>query len=389
MQRIKIVGVTIALIISSNNIFSQDIFDEISSEIIAADPAFTAEKLNLESQIQALKAGNRLDDPEIGFTYKWGANTPENKWELSVSQAFEWPGAYGARSQAIQHRKAEYLYGYEAFRKKRLAEIRLALVEYVAAKRRYTLYETFSKNTDSIYTHSKTAYDHRELTILDFRKIKIERELARAHCLEAKAEMITAKKRIETLNGGSPLSLEHLVDYPSETIAEFNTSSVPEFQSLKSAAEAAEAEYKAAKRGMFPGFSLGYVHETEGKDHFNGLTVGVTLPVWRSHSEAIAKKLLAEAALESAQADLRNIEIQYNSDRNMAMTYLAEADALSESLGNDAEYIQLLDKALRGGTIRVFEYFSELNKILETRLTIESLRFSAARIAEEARKFTR
>lgn len=379
---------TFIFILNFLYISAEDLYDEICSKIILSDPAFISEKLRLESEIESLKSENRLENPDFDFSYKWGTNVPENKWEISVSQSFEWPGVYSARRNFIKNRGIEYSYAYETYRKERLLQIRLALIDYVEAKRKLEFYQTYAENTSSIYKFSQTAFDTEAITILDFRKIKIENQLSVTRVLEAKAEMINARKKFEILFGGEVSDLEKLTDYPNFSFNEFDSTHIAAYQTLQSAARAADAEYEVARKKMFPGFSLGYVHETEGSAHYNGLRVGISIPLWKSRSDALAKKLLAQSAYENAKADLRQIEAKYISDINLSMTYSAQAEALMYSLGDEKEYIALLDKALEGGTIRVFEYFIELNNILETRLTIETLRASAARYAEEARKYS-
>lgn len=44
-----------------------------------------------------------LEAPEVEFSRVWNTESGgENKWSLSVSQSFDWPGVYAARREATR-----------------------------------------------------------------------------------------------------------------------------------------------------------------------------------------------------------------------------------------------------------------------------------------------
>ncbi len=373
-----------ALVPASFPSFAADAFTEVTETILASDPSVRAERARLAGEIEQLRSANSLEGPEIGFGYKWGSEI--NKWDLSVSQSFDWPGVYGARRKAARYRRYALDESLKAYRRSKESDIREQLIAYVASRRRLALMEEYSSNIDSVYKLSQTAYEHEQMTILDLWKVRVERELARARCIEAGNAMKTAADRIATMNGGEAVDLERVTSYPGSAVGEYDPSSSPSLASARWSQLAAEAESSAAGRSRYPGFSVGYVHEVEGTSHFNGFTVGITLPMWKGRSDNLAAKLMAEAAEEAAEARRRELRSDYEALRQQSAALTAQADALEEAIGDEAKYRELLGKALHGGTITLHEYFGELNSLLDARLTVEEFRASAALAAEQTRR---
>ncbi len=373
----------------SPSVFAQDAYSDICNTILASDPALRAERLSLDASIKSMSASNSLENPEVEFAYKFGspASADVNKWDLSVSQAFDWPGVYSARRKALGYRSRAAEESLRAYRLSREADLRELLVSYTAASHRMLLLEDFASNVDSIYRISAREYERRTITVLDWRKVMVEREMADARLAEARNDMKVIAGKLQALNGGFPLDLSGLNDYPSGTLSEFNFASVPSLAAARWSIEAARADASASARNRLPGFSLGYVHEVEGREHFNGFSVGVSLPFWRSQKENIAVRMLAEAEADAAEARHRELEAEYNSLRETVMSLTARADRLTEAIGDPVEYVRLLDKALAGGTITLYQYFYELNSLLEARLTAEDLRAQSALALQSAHRF--
>lgn len=382
--------IKLALIIlgalASPAVSAGDSFDDIVAGVLASDPAFKAERLRMAAEIETLRAENSLENPEVDFGYKWGqGSTHENKWEISVSQSFDWPGVYASRRRAIHSRQMAAEASLRAWRNARGAEIRKLLVDYVSARRRLRINEEYSRNVDSVYAFSERMYEKRQLTVLDYRKARIERELARARVTEAQAVLKSCEAGIRALAGGETVDLTGLDEYPSSLLPDSELSESPRLGAAKWNILAAEADAQAASRSLFPGFSVGYVHEVEGSEHFNGISVGLTLPVWKGRKEKIAAKILAEASAENAEMTRREILAAMEAGRGEALALDSKASDLERALGDGQEYRALLDRSLEGGAITFFQYLDELNLLLDANLTVEELRAKAASIREEIR----
>lgn len=368
--------------------FAGDPYSEITEQILANDPAIRAERASAEARIQELRAENSPEGPEAEFSYKFGdSKAGFNKWDLGVSQSFDWPGVYSARRKAADARRRALDFGLKAYRKEREALIREELINYVAARNKASVLEKFGSNVDSLYKFARVQYEHEQLTVLDFRKIGIETELARSRAETARLDMDNAADRIRALNGNRDIDLSILTGFPANDCAEIDLENTPTLAAARWDVQAAESMASAARRSRLPGFSLGYVHEREGSESWNGFSVGLKLNLWKGGKESAAAAFQAEAAREARENAIREIKAEFSCRNRLAQSLENRARDMRKAIGNEGEYRRLLTKALEGGTITVREYFIELNTLLEAVMEAESLEAQAAIAAESVRKF--
>ncbi|MDE6377913.1 MAG: TolC family protein, partial [Duncaniella sp.] len=158
----------------------------------------------------------------------------------------------------------------------------------------------------------------------------------------------------------------------------------PSLAAAEASAAAARDAAKIEKRLSLPGFSLGYEHETEMDEHFNGFTLGMTLPVWGRRHQRKAAAFEADAALIEAQAAVAARVAQLNADLERLSALRATLDEY-EPVINSGENIALLDKALAARQINFLAYLQDLTYFLdahkayidtlyEYNLTLSSLR---------------
>lgn len=355
--------------------FAAEPFEDIIDEITANNPSLAAERAALIAEITERDAANRLDATEIGFDHTWGAETEAGtKMSVSVSQGFDWPGAYGARRDAITASRAYAAKRFEASRRALELNARQSILQVIDANRRCALLDMIVSNVDSVNRRLLTLLDMREATALDYRKAALSLIDAKQAYIEAEQSRIDALNSLAALNGGTlPAGVADLSEYPAGALQPLETyisRGSAEAEAARAEAATSRLDAKSAKMGLFPGFSIGYVFQREGGFNFNGFSLGLRLPKYSAKAEADAAQLLALSRELQAQAEesARNAEITaiYRSAENTAKL-LQEYD---EALGSD--YVELLQKSLDGGQITYLDYFTELNYYVEQRLDFYS-----------------
>ena len=123
---------------------------------------------------------------------------------------------------------------------------------------------------------------------------------------------------------------------------------------------AAKSMVKVEKRSRIPGFSIGYEHENEGEERFNGFSIGITLPVWSRKHQIKVSTLEAEASLFDAELALTRRVSEMNSDKKQLDT-LRHIMNEYEPVVNDKSNYELLHKALKAGQITFLTYIEEAN----------------------------
>ena len=361
-----------------------DPVSEAVASILSNNPALKAEVSRLRSESLAISAENLLSDPEVDFDYKIGHAGAPDKWGVTVSQAFDWPGLYSSRRRAA--RASEDAFGYlrrSAVMEKAL-EARLLIIDFVKVRRRLSLLNEVAGNVDSLLASSEKAFSHGETTILDIRKLRLQSQVLKADIADQEAVLDGLRADITAMNGGSYINTSALDSYPSETLLPeeeymaLYTDSDPGILGLDASARAAAESARAERLKRMPGFKVGYIHEREGTEDFNGFTVGVSLPVWSRKSSA------ALAAAQSAVAE--NLAADYRLTRQAALVadYSAakrlerRATMFEEVVNGEKSYPDLLLKAYDGGRLTLIQYLQELNWYIESRMTADDYRYRYA-----------
>ena len=211
-------------------------------------------------------------------------------------------------------------------------------------------------------------------TRLDYNKTVLERIAAHRELNTLKASRAALLASLQTLNGGkdvTDMALRLGAVYPimpapgilsAETIRERD----PQIAAAQASLDAAESMVKVEKRSRIPGFSIGYEHEVEGSETFNGFSIGITLPMWGRKHQIKASKLEAEAALMDAEMALTRRMAEMDADRRQLDALRATIDEY-EPVINDKTNYELLQKALKAGQINFLTFIQESNYFIAAR----------------------
>lgn len=346
-------------------------FDGIVEEVLGNNSELAGMRAEHLSQMMERRADNKLEATELEFERKW-PNHREfgTKMAFSVSQSFDWPGAYGARRRAKKAAEAAMAMRVKELENSLQQTSRELLLQVVDANRRCRDIGEMVANIDSMHSKIHRQLELREATELDHRKVEIEAVALRQQLAEAEAARAEVLAAIAALNGGQlPAGVADLSDFPDDNIrplAEYLAGFNPEVLAPRAEADVARLDAKAERMGLFPGFSLGYVIEREDCMTFQGFTLGVRLPQYAASPRAKAAQLRVEFLEHQAQ------QAQQQRDADITATYKSlEITAkllkdYSEAFGDN--YQQLLRRALDGGQMTYVEYFNELNFYLAARL---------------------
>lgn len=338
--------------------------DSLARAIVLADPAWQSRQAELRASALEIKAANALPGPEAEGEHLWGRGG-DNRWGAGISQSFDWPGVYAARRDAARAAGNAFEQLARAELAERSLNAKQALIDLVAARKRSAAVGRIAANLRRQTDLTQKALDRGQATILDLRKLQIAVLEADMRLEQAEQTRTEAIGRLRAM--GFSGEVADGMTYPDDVSIEAATrswDSMPAVLAAEAEADAAEARAKAAGRGMLPGFSLGYRHQYEGGNHFNGITVGIALPSWG------AGKARAAARAEADAARLRSIASR--SEHTSALETLrrslpglkARMDAYNAAL-DTSDYPELLEKSLNGGQISVLTYIQELNFFLD------------------------
>ncbi|MBD5226314.1 MAG: TolC family protein [Bacteroidales bacterium] len=360
---------------SADNDFYSTPFYGLVKQIATDNSVTMAAHSRAVAETENARAANALENPEIEFERLWSAGPADNKWNAGISQSFDWPGAYRVRSRAADKIELAQREGLRTTYRELTQKSGELALNIIAANRRIALLEEMHATMTCLREKYERAWELGETTILDLNKIKIEEirsaselEQARIERSQLAAELSAICPESEAVN-----EILSMTDFPYlaplRERAHYLGNAVDNSPEVRYAAAmaAAEAEnMKVASMERYPGFSVGYVHAFEEGTHFNGLSIGVSLPVWSRRHSVNSARYLAEAARFETSIVRIELETKAAADYDSAVKLHRQMEQyapLVEGVNN----LALLRKALDGGEMSLLDYLQETNYFLAAR----------------------
>ena len=365
-------------------------FSDLVSEIVANNTSVSISLSTMKFEVDALSSTNNLSDPEVEFSHQWGQQGIGNKWGIGISQSFDWPGVYSSRKkQILAEKQALNQLHLENVRQVRL-DIRCTLIDVAYYKQLISLMQEQVNRIDSLYSLYLKGAAMGEISKLDINKLKIERINVSRELNDAEISLNTCCNKLKKMNGGKDCSaiIEKVINLPNEellSLKHYNELAFvnnPKYAYRSNMISAVEYEKELLQRSNIPGFSIGYNHDYELGEHFNGISLGLTIPIFSNkHKKAAAESrksvLMTEQLNDEIQ--IKNIiETSYNNVVN-----LNREIGLYSSVLKDSNNIRLLDMALKSGHITLIEYLLQVNYFMDAhKYLLEIMRQKAIGMSE-------
>lgn len=351
---------------------AQDNFQEVLNRIESNNTTLKA----LLEKTKADKIGNKtalnLANPEVEVGYLWGSPSGEgNRKDLNITQSFDFPTAYGYRSQVVsgQNVQADLVYQQQA--KEILQQARVFCVELVYQTKRYAELNERVKLAKELSEAYQTRFDKGDINIIEYNKTKLNLLNAEKAMQVAEVEIATLRAELQRLNGGEPM-LDLLSNYSSYSLPLsfdqwFNEAKMnnPALESAMKEVDLSRKQEKLTKALNLPKITAGYMSERLLGTTHQGVTLGVSIPLWEGKNTVKYQKAQT-VALEMQQKDS---ELQfYNTLKNQyhrAGTLFGLLRDYEEILSTSNNRT-LLKKAFEKGQLSLINYLLELSVYYET-----------------------
>lgn len=346
--------------------------DSIVAKLLGNNVQLELSRRQSDAAVSELKTGNLLADPEVEFEFLAGKNS-ERKYNLSVSQSFDWPGVYSARRHQIDLEQQGLALGNDVEANEQRMALRALLIDITAANLVIDQLSTAEEGCNRLLETLEAEYKRGNVTILELNKMRIEVANFKLQLAEARnnRENLTAELLAYTTDGEAAdrltdgLSAFPLMELkPLAQYIELAEASAPSLLKARNEALAAKARRNVAVKNNLPGFSAGYRLSHEDGILFNGFTVGVNLPLWRASVERKAAAAGEVAAsfgenVEKIRIE-KNIESAYKRALNLKNTISTYGEALTAS-----DNAGLLERAYSSGAITLTELVLDINYFVQ------------------------
>lgn len=365
-MNIKIVC-TISVYLFVGNIYSQTkTVDELLNQIEQNNTELKAYQSYIDGQSLQNKSGNNLPDPQLsGYYLPFGEHQSNDYTEFEISQSFEFPTVYAARSK-WNDLKAEQLQAL--FTKKRqevLLKAKQGLINLYILQKQKTIETNRRQQSKQVYEQMQELFNKEQVGILDLNKAKVAWIQEQFVVEQLQAEIQNQITVLQTLNGQQSLELDNLqLELPFElqnieTLWSEKLASDPKLLELETNEASALQNVKLEKNKILPNLALGYNYQGVNGNNYSGVYGGLSIPLWNSKNKVKAAQANYEYQQSSSQVvkQLLYAELQQEySQYQLLFDKYTEYQNTIETLNSE----DLLYKAYNLGEYSFLEYYMEV-----------------------------
>ncbi len=362
--------------------FAQSL-DELIAIIERNNTTLQALRKTTDAEQLAARAELGLPDPEVGYNYLWGNPSEIGvRHDITITQTFDAATLGGQKRRVADSRSQALEQQYRAERMNILLDARQHLVDLIYSNAMLALCEQRLADATTLLNAQQRRLDTGDGTLLDLNNARLNQATLQAQHEQLQADRNTLLAQLRQLNGGQDIApvpdaspsgtpLSSLTTFPLTPLpTDFDTWYAEAAAHSPFLAEAA-ADVELSRRLLalsraecLPALTVGYMSEKTAGEHYQGITAGLSIPLW-SGSRKIRQ---AKAGIAAAEARQQDVSLQL---RTQLQTLYLRALALQRSAinyrnaVNESDNTPLLHRALEAGQISLPEYLQQLSLIYD------------------------
>lgn len=369
---------SLLLAITITSLSAQDRLTKVIEEIEGNSKTLNV----IRQQIEAQKLENRTDiflhDPEVEFSYLWGNPSELGKQkELSVTQSFDFPTAYGHRKKISKMQNQNLELQYKSERIDLLLKAKQLCINLAYNNALSKEYETRLSNAQQIASAYQLKFETGDASIIEKNKAMVNLTTVESEKNLIDIERKTILSELTALNGGIEIEFDDTFIANTPLPQNFNNwyssaeAKSPMLQYLSQQIDINKQQVKLNTALALPKFTAGYASEKVIGEDFRGITVGISIPLWENKNKV--KQAKAQARSTELLLDDSKIQFMMHLQQLYAKTSVMQenAQAYRSSISQHSNEL-LLKRALDEGQISLLEYLLEteyyydvVNKALE------------------------
>tara|TARA_R100000655_G_scaffold105653_1_gene154082 strand:- start:26 stop:1165 length:1140 start_codon:yes stop_codon:yes gene_type:complete len=347
--------------------FAQDTgMNGILEQISQNNRQLKAYQSYMASQNLANKSENNLQDPEVSAFYlPFGEHQTGNYTEYQVSQQFEFPTVYGARSKRIEKQKELQELEYETLREEVLLNAKEQLLELQTLQKRKKLEEKRVEQAKQVYDQIQRLFDAEQIGILELNKAKVAWLQEQFELDQVNIRIRNTLLELQKLNGGNTIEAEEVQFFADPELAEMQTlweeklSEDAEIQQLKARENLAQQQVKLEKNKILPDLSIGYNYQGVNSSNYSGFLGGLSIPLWNSKNKVKAAEANLEYNQANTGAETAELYTRFQEDYQQYQLLKRKYEEYQETF-QDLNSEELLYKAYELGEFSFLDYYREV-----------------------------
>ncbi|MDR3194809.1 MAG: TolC family protein, partial [Tannerella sp.] len=280
-------------------------------EIEANNTTLRALRGEVEAQKLENQTGLYLPGPEVAFDYLWGNPAPiGSRTDVRVTQSFDLPTLAGMKSRLAAGRNRLAELQYRAERMRLLLEASLLCVDMIYCNALHRLLEERLEQATALAQSCETRLKAGDISLPEHNKAMLNLSAARAGLLRAEAERQSVTAELRRMNGGMEVTVgddrypavsfpPHFEDWYAEAEQQH-----PLLACVRQETENGRRQIGLSKAATWPVLSAGYMSEKVLGQQYQGITLGLSIPLWENRNRVRQAQAAARAA-EYRQTDRR------------------------------------------------------------------------------------
>ena len=377
----------------SLSLHPQSNIDLVLEQVAKNNSSLKAQRSRLSAEKVENSTGNYLQNPEVEFHYLWSnPGNIGNRTDISIKQGMDFPTAYKYRNKISDLKNQQLELNYT----KQMKDIML-LTRSICLKLVYT--NSLNKvltlrlnNAVSIADAYKSKYDIGETNILEYNKAQMGL-ISISNKLELnKIERASLLSDLVGLNGGIPMSFDDHKFEKADIPVDFDQWYInleqnnPVLNWLKQEIEVAMFTEKYNRAMSLPKLEAGYMSEKLVGEQFQGVIIGLSIPLWENKNTV---KYAKENTLAYKDITVDTKILFYNNLK----TLHSKAVLLQKNATNFSEQLALLNstdlllKALSMGEISLIEYYYEISMYYDSQDNLMEMELELNQTIAELNKY--
>lgn len=321
-------------------------------------------------------------DPSLEGDYMVMPEGVDNRWSVGIGYEMEWPGVYKSRRDLGKAMRDANAADADAGVYEKYIEILQEIGTYLYAERRIDMMRNIQSATDSLHSAAVRATKGGQMSRLNLSKITLEQGRINTVIANLEAEKNGSEGNLKTLNGGYDCNAllksidREWVMTPTHSLDEYLAEARTNPQLHKAIAElkVAERNVGVAKAEGLPNLSIGYHHDFEDAMHFNGATLGVSIPLFSNRGKVKAAQAAQAVAEYQVTVTTDKVESEITALYE-EVQLIDQALKVPMEVFASTDYNTLLLKAYKGGELSLTDYLQERSWFSEAHMDFLELQY--------------
>jgi len=320
----------------------------------------------IESEQLENKSANSLPDPQLsGYYMPFGDNATGDYTEFEISQSFEFPTVYAARSKWNSLRTEQLQAAYTKKRQEVLLKAKEGILTLYFLQKQKRIEEERKLQSQKVYEQIQELFNKEQVGILDLNKAKIAWLQEQFVVEQLQAEIQNQMMVLQTLNGGQSLDVDNLQLelpiqlQPLETIWNEKVVKDPKLLELKANEATALQKISLEKNKILPNLAVGYNYQGVNGDNYSGVYGGLSIPLWSSKNKVKSAQANYKYQQSNTRLESELLYSQFQQDYNQYQLLYKKYHEYQETVANlNSE--DLLFKAYTLGEFSFLDYYMEM-----------------------------